>query len=156
MGFFSKNDIVGDSCQAIPNAEVFHFGVLSSEMHNAWLRYTCGRLKSDFRYSKDIVYNNFAWPTPTDKQKATIEKAAQAVLDARLLFPQSSLADLYDPLSMPPELVKAHQQLDKAVDAAYGKTFKNEAERVAHLFELYQQLTAPLVAVEKGKKRKGA
>jgi hypothetical protein len=156
MGFFSKNDIVGDSCQAIPNAEVFHFGVLSSEMHNAWLRYTCGRLKSDFRYSKDIVYNNFAWPTPTDKQKATIEKAAQAVLDARLLFPQSSLADLYDPLSMPPELVKAHQQLDKAVDAAYGKTFKNEAERVAHLFELYQQLTAPLVQTEKAKKRKGA
>jgi hypothetical protein len=103
-----------------------------------------------------IVYNNFVWPTPTDKQKTTIEKAAQAVLDARLLYPQSSLADLYDPLSMPSELVKAHQQLDKAVDAAYGKTFKNEAERVAHLFELYQQLTAPLVQAEKVKKRKGA
>jgi len=121
----------------------------------AWVRTVAGRLKSDYRYSNTVVYNNFAWPTPTDKQKATIEKAAQAVLDARLLYPQSSLADLYDPLSMPSELVKAHQQLDKAVDAAYGKTFKNEAERVAHLFELYQKLTAPLVQEEKVKKRKG-
>ena len=120
------------------------------------MRYTCGRLESRYQYSASIVYNNFAWPTPTPKQKMTIENAAQAVLDARLLYPQSSLADLYDPLSMPSELVKAHQQLDKAVDAAYGKTFKNEAERVAHLFELYQQLTAPLVQETKVKKRKGA
>jgi hypothetical protein len=156
MGYVSSDVVCGDANSTVPNASLYHFGVMTSKTHNAWMRALAGRIKSDYRYSASIVYNNFAWPTPTDKQKATIEKAAQAVLDARLLFPQSSLADLYDPLSMPPELVKAHQQLDKAVDAAYGKTFKNEAERVAHLFELYQQLTAPLVAVEKGKKRKGA
>lgn len=100
-------------------------------------------MKSDYQYSNSIVYNNFPWPqNPTDKQKQTIEQAAQDVLDARAQFPDSSLADLYDPLTMPPALLKAHQKLDKAVDAAYGKTsFKTEAERVAFLFELYQQLT---------------
>ena len=156
IGFENPETIASGSILVIPNAGLYDFGVLSSLTHNAWMRYTCGRLESRYQYSASIVYNNFVWPTPTDKQKATIEKAAQAVLDARLLYPQSSLADLYDPLSMPHELVKAHQQLDKAVDAAYGKNFKNEAERVAHLFELYQQLNAPLVQAEKVKKRKGA
>jgi hypothetical protein len=123
-----------------------HFGVIQSTMHMAWVRYTCGRIKSDYRYSKDIVYNNFPWPDPTEKQQAAIDAAAQGVLDARNRFPSATLADLYDPLTMPPELVKAHQNLDRAVDAAYGKTaFKSEAERVAFLFERYQQLTAPLM-----------
>jgi hypothetical protein len=114
-------------------------------MHMAWIRYTCGRLKSDFRYSKDIVYNNFPWPEPTGKQREAIEVAAQAVLDARAAHPKATLADLYDPLTMPPNLVKAHQALDRAVDTAYGRReFKTEAERVAFLFERYQALTAPL------------
>ena len=110
-------------------------------------------MKSDFRYSKDIVYNNFPWPeNPSEKQTQAIESAAQAVLDARAQFPDSSLADLYDPLTMPPVLLKAHQSLNKAVDAAYGKTnFKTEAERVAFLFELYQKYTS-LLPVEKAKK----
>lgn len=153
FGFFDKEHIVSDTCQSLPNATLFHFGVMTSLMHMAWVRYTCGRLKSDFRYSKDIVYNNFPWPeNPSEKQKQTIETAAQAVLDARLQFPDSSLADLYDPLTMPPVLLKAHQTLDKVVDAAYGKTtFKTEAERVAFLFELYQKYTS-LLPVEKAKK----
>jgi len=117
-------------------------------MHNAWIRYTCGRLKSDFRYSKDIVYNNFPWPdNPTDAQKRKIEAATQGVLDARAAHPSASLADLYDPLTMPPNLVKAHRILDVAVDAAYGRgSFKSDAERVAFLFELYQKYTSLLPA----------
>jgi hypothetical protein len=119
-------------------------------MHNAWVRYTCGRLESRYRYSKDIVYNNFPWPeSPTDKQRATIEAAAQGVLDARAQFPQSSLADLYDPLTMPPVLAKAHKALDAAVDIAYGrKNFRNDAERVAFLFERYQAITSLLPAAK--------
>jgi hypothetical protein len=107
----------------------------------SWVKNICGRLKSDFRYSKDIVYNNFPWPqNPTKKQTAAIEAAAQNVLDARAQFPDSSLADLYHPLTMPPALVKAHNQLDKAVDDAYRKAaFKTEAERMVFLFELYEQ-----------------
>ena len=108
----------------------------------AWMRSVCGRLKSDYRYSAGIVYNNFPWPeTVTDKQKQTIEAAAQAVLDARSKFPDSSFADLYNPLTMPPELVKAHHKLDAAVDAAYSKRkFSGDSDRVAFLFERYQQL----------------
>lgn len=144
FGFFSESHIVADSCNAIPNATVYHFGVLESALHMAWVKAVCGRLKSDYRYSKDIVYNNFPWPeNPSAKHTQAIEEAAQAVLDARVQFPDSTLADLYDPLTMPPALLKAHQALDKAVDAAYGKTnFKSEAERVAFLFERYQVLTA--------------
>lgn len=127
-------------------------------MHMAWVRYTCGRLESRYRYSKDIVYNNFPWPeSPTDKQRAAIEAASQAVLDARAAFPGSTLADLYDPLTMPPLLLKAHQQLDAAVDATYGrKGFKSDAERVAFLFELYQRYTSLLPAAQaaKSKRRK--
>lgn len=138
-------------------------------MHNAWVRYTCGRLESRYRYSKDIVYNNFPWPdlpasaaegTPAYKAREAIAAAAQGVLDARAQFQQgerpASLADLYDPLSMPPALLKAHQKLDAAVDAAYAlsggkKTWKNDAERVAFLFELYQRITS-LLPAEKPKK----
>ena len=114
-------------------------------MHNAWMRTVCGRLKSDYRYSAGIVYNNFPWPEdPSDKQRDDIEAAAQEVLDARSRFPESSLADLYDPLTMPPALLKAHQALDRAVDAAYGRqTFASEAQRVAFLFALHARLTAP-------------
>jgi len=155
FGFFDKDHIVSDTCQSLPKATLFHFGVMTSVMHMAWLRYTCGRLKSDYRYSKDIVYNNFPWPeNPSEKQKQAIETAAQAVLDERAQFLGSSLADLYDPLTMPPVLHKAHQHLDKTVDAAFGKTnFKTEAERVAFLFELYQKYTS-LFPLEKQKRRK--
>ncbi len=156
IGFFPSTTIASNLLYVLPNASLFHFGILSSTIHNAWMRATCGRLKSDYRYSAGIVYNNFPWPEPTDKQQAAIETAAEAVLDARAKFPASTLADLYDPLTMPPELVKAHQALDRAVDAAYGKTtFKTEAERVAFLFERYQQLTVPLGPVEKTVKRGG-
>jgi hypothetical protein len=168
FGFFSKDVIVGNSCFSLPDATLFHFGVIQSTMHMAWVRYTCGRIKSDYRYSKDIVYNNFRWPDLSSNQplahtrraQAAIETAAQAVLDARASFPDSSLADLYDPLSMPPALVKAHQKLDAAVDKAYElgggkKSYKNDAERVAYLFELYQQYTS-LLPAEKAKPRRHA
>ncbi len=124
-------------------------------MHMAWMRTTCGRLESRYQYSINIVYNNYPWPDdPTDKQRATVEAATQAVLDARAQFPQSSLADLYDPLTMPPALVKAHQALDRAVDACYRKTaFANDAQRVEFLFERYQQLTSLLPSVTAKKKR---
>lgn len=131
------------------------FGVIHSAMHMAWVRYVCGRLKSDYRYSAGIVYNNFPWPESTEKQREAIEQAAQGVLDARAQFPDATLADLYDPLTMPPALVKAHHALDRAVDAAYGKrTFKSDAERVAFLFERYQQLTSLLPAATKAAPRK--
>jgi hypothetical protein len=155
MGFFDHNSIAGDTCHTIPDATIYHVGVLTSTMHMAWMRYVCGRLKSDYRYSKDIVYNNFPWPLEvTDKQKEAIEMAAQAVLDVRALFPKSSLADLYDPVVMPPELMTAHQKLDKAVEKAYGKTFTDDAGRVAYLFELYQNMTADIFTEPKKKGRK--
>ena len=139
----------------IPDATLYHFGILTSTMHNAWMRTVCGRLKSDYRYSIGIVYNNFPWPEPTDTLRKTIETAAQAVLDARAQFPDSTLADLHDPLSMPPELVRTHQALDRAVDAAYGKkNFASEAERVAFLFERYQAITSLLPAVSSKKMKK--
>ncbi len=158
MGFFDYNSIASDSCMIIPDGDLFNFGVLMSELHMAWVKYTCGRIKSDFRYSKDLVYNNYPWPkNPTEKQKKEVETKAQGVLDARAKYPNSSLADLYDPLTMPPELVKAHQALDKAVDKCYrGKAFTNETERIEFLFELYNEYTAPLLKEEgsgKGKKK---
>lgn len=141
FGFMEKDFIVGNSCFAMENANLYIFGVLNSSTHMSWVRTVCGRIKSDYRYSAGIVYNNFPWPeNPTEKKKEKIEKCAQAVLDARAEFPDASLADLYDPLTMPPVLLKAHHALDKAVDAAYGKTnFKTEAERVAFLFEMYEK-----------------
>ncbi|HPT46483.1 MAG TPA: class I SAM-dependent DNA methyltransferase [Candidatus Rifleibacterium sp.] len=143
IGYMTPETIVSNLVYAIPDAELYHFGVLSSEMHNSWMRAVSGRLESRYRYAANLSYNTFPWPAEqTIKHREKIENAAQKVLDARAVYPESSLADLYDPRSMPPELVKAHQNLDKAVDAAYGKTiFKTEADRVAFLFELYQQLT---------------
>jgi len=156
IGFFPSTTIASNLLYVLPNATLYHFGILSSTMHNAWMRSVCGRLESRYRYSAGIVYNNYPWPEPNDKQQEAIETSAQAVLDARAKFPASTLADLYDPLTMPPELVRAHQALDRAVDAAYGKTtFKTEADRVAFLFERYQQLTVPLGLVEKAVKRAG-
>jgi len=148
IGFMPAKVIANNLVFTVPGATTFHFGVVSSEMHMAWVRYTCGRLESRYRYSKDIVYNNFPWPeSPSDRQVKAIEAAAQGVLDARAKFPGASLADLYDPLTMPPALVKAHHKLDAAVDAAYGKrNFRNDAERVAFLFELYRKYTSLLPA----------
>ncbi|MGH8146507.1 MAG: class I SAM-dependent DNA methyltransferase [Rhodanobacteraceae bacterium] len=221
MGFFDPSQIAADSCNTVPGAALLHFGVLQSSMHMVWVRYTCGRIKSDFRYSKDIVYNNFPWPQleplshrergrgegtreaerdgdaepssgaarhllpegegnsrhrllpegegssrhrllpegeGNSKHRAAIEAAAQGVLDARAQFPDATLADLYDPLSMPPALVKAHQALDRAVDAAYVAAEKaqgrkspkltSDTERVAFLFERYQALTSLLPAAK--------
>ena len=142
IGFLDKDTISTDLNFIIPNASLFHFGVLTSNVHMAWMRVVCGRLKSDYRYSKDIVYNNFPWPTPTDEQKARIEQTAQAILDARAKYPDCSLADLYDEVTMPPELRKAHQENDRAVMAAYGFDIKmSEPACVAKLFEMYQELT---------------
>jgi len=154
IGYLPKEHIAGDKLYTVPNATLFHFGVLTSSMHMAWMRVVAGRLKSDYSYSNTIVYNNFPWPEkPTEKQKQAIEAAAQNVFDVRAQFPESTLADLYDPLTMPPVLLKAHQQLDKAVDVAYGKTsFQTEAQRVAYLFELYQKYTS-LFPPEKLKRR---
>lgn len=156
LGYFSKDNIANNSCSTIDNTKPYHFGVLHSSMHMAWIKTTCGRIKSDFRYSNEIVYNNYPWPeNPSDKQVKAIEVAAQKVLDARLQFPNSSLADLYDPLTMPPVLVKAHSDLDKAVDNAYRpQVFTSEAKRMEFLFELYEKYTADLFTKEKIKKKK--
>ena len=143
MGFIDDSKIVTNAVLFIPNATLYHFGILTSNVHMAWMRAVCGRLKSDYRYSKDVVYNNFPWPTPTDEQKARIEQTAQAILDARELYPDCSLADLYDEATMPPELRKAHQQNDKAVMQAYGFWGKlnSESACVAELMRMYQGLT---------------
>ena len=143
MGFLTKDTIPTNLVLIIPDATLYHFGILISNVHMAWMRAVCGRLKSDYRYSKDIVYNNFPWPIPTEEQKAKIEQTAQAILDARALYPDSSLADLYDELTMPVELRKAHQENDRAVMAAYSFPIKTttESQCVAELFKLYQELT---------------
>lgn len=155
IGVLEPTVIASNKLYLIDKFEPYTFGILSSLMHMAWTRSVTGRLKSDYQYSATMVYNNFPWPVDAmAKQKEAIEKAAQAVLDTREKFPGSSLADLYDPLTMPPELLKAHQTLDKAVDAAYGKrSFTTEADRVAFLFEQYQKLASPLVSEEKPKKK---
>ena len=141
MGFVNPNIIASDAVLTIPSATLYHFGILESNVHMAWMRAVCGRLKSDYRYSKDVVYNNFPWPTPTAEQKAKIEQSAQAILDARALYPDSSLADLYDPTLMPKELLQAHRQNDRAVMAAYGFSTKmTESECVAELFKRYSEL----------------
>lgn len=141
MGFLSASVITNDSAQMVPNATLYHLGILTSETHMAWMRVVCGRLKSDYRYSAEIVYNNFPWPNPTDTLKAKIEQTAQAILDARALYPDSSLADLYDDLTMPVELRKAHRANDAAVMEAYGfRKDMTEPEIVAELFKMYQKL----------------
>ena len=155
VGYVKPNVICGDRNFQIPNATLYEFGVITSLMHNAWMRAVCGRLESRYNYSNKIVYNNFIWPqNPTAKQTAEIKTKAEAILDARAGFPDSTLADLYDPLTMPPTLQKAHKALDKSVDRAYRKTaFNNEAARVSFLFDLYQQYTTPLLPGKKKRKR---
>ena len=143
FGFVSPKIVVNDAVQIIPGAGLYHFGIMMSNVHMAWTRAVCGRIKSDYRYSKDVVYNNFPWPTPTAEQKAKIEQTAQAILDARVLYPDSSLADLYDETTMPPELRRAHQMNDKAVMLAYGFSVRDmtESKCVAELMRMYQKLT---------------
>ena len=143
MSFVHPDIIISGSALIIPNAEKYHFGILESNVHMAWMRTVCGRMKSDYQYSGSVVYNNFPWPNPTPEQKARIEQTAQAILDARALYPDSSLADLYDEVTMPPELRRAHQDNDRAVMAAYGFPVKGftESDCVARLFEMYQGLT---------------
>jgi hypothetical protein len=146
VGFLSPEIISTDLLFVVPNATLYHFGVITSNVHMAWMRTVCGRLKSDYRYSNTVVYNNFPWPDATDEQKAAIERLVQDVLDARAKFPDSSLADLYDPLTMPPELLKTHQNLDRAVMKLYGfpvgKT--SEVECVAQLMERYKTMVEGL------------
>lgn len=157
IAHLSREFIISDKTFVVPDATLFHFAVLTSMMHMCWMRYTCGRLKSDYSYSNTIVYNNFPFPLhPTETQKKKVEAAAQAVLDARAKYPGSSLADLYDPITMPPDLVKAHQVLDKAVDQCYrSQPFTSELSRIEFLFGLYEEYTAGLFAgtVKKGKKK---
>ena len=143
MGYMTPDIMSSDLVFIMPNTSLYHFGLLESLVHMSWMRAVCGRLEMRYRYSKDIVYNNFPWPTPTDAQKAKIEKTAQAILDARNLYPDSSLADLYDEVAMPYELRRAHQENDKAVMEAYGFNWKNmtEADIVAELFKLYELMT---------------
>lgn len=149
MGYMDSNSLCSNKLRLMPNATIYEFGILESNVHMAWMRVVCGRLKSDYDYSIKIVYNNFPWPTPTDQQKAKIEQTAQAILDARALYPDSSLADLYDELTMPPELRKAHQANDRAVMDAYGFTRgttarTSESACVAELMKLYQQKVSEL------------
>ena len=155
LAIYDNEVIASNLVNIITNATNYTFGIIASEMMMAWVRTVAGRLKSDWRFTKDNVYNNFPWPeNPTDKQKQAVENAAQAVLDARLQFPESSLADLYDPNTMPPSLVKAHQQLDKAVDNCYrSQPFISEAKRIEYLFELYDKYTAGMSVKEKVKKK---
>ena len=144
FGFIDKDMILTNAAMCIPDGDIYEFGILESNIHMAWMRTVCGRIKSDYRYSKDIVYNNFPWPEPTAQQRQKIEQTAQAILDARALYPDSSLADLYDELTMPPELRKAHRLNDMAVMEAYGfakgsEPYRNEAACVAELMKLYQK-----------------
>jgi hypothetical protein len=156
MLFFSPTMIAGDKVYTIEGATLYHFGILTSTTHMAWMRVTAGRMKSDYSYSNQLTYNNFPWPhEPSDKKVVAVENAAQGVLDARSVHHKASLADLYDPVAMPPDLRKAHQELDRAVDAAYGRRkFSSDAERVAFLFELYHQYTSLLPTSKKPKRRK--
>ncbi len=144
IGFLTPDVLCSDLVFIAPSATLYHFGVLTSNVHMSWMRTVCGRLGMGYRYSKDIVYNNFPWCNPTEEQRKKIEQTAQAILDARKLYPDSSLADLYDEITMPPELRRAHQDNDRAVMAAYGFDTKTTTESscVAALMRLYQSLTA--------------
>jgi hypothetical protein len=159
VDFMAPHVLCSNAIRILPDASLYHFGILTSSVHNAWMRAVCGRLEMRYRYSKDIVYNNFPWPDATDLQKANIEKSAQAVLDARSKFPDNSLADLYDPLTMPPELLKAHQTLDRNVMKLYKFPTKDTSESgiVAKLMERYQILAvkSDFSHGKHGKARKG-
>jgi hypothetical protein len=159
MGFVGEETICGDSNLLLPDASAYHFGLLTSTMHNAWMRTVAGRLKSDYRYSVHIVYNNFPWPqAPSADAVRLVEQGAALVLEVRGRYPDSSLADLYDATAMPPDLQDAHRTLDRAVEAAYGyRGGKDDATRVAFLFELYNRLTGLQSALVKrpGKRKVG-
>ncbi len=163
IGFF-PDVIATDLTRTVANATLYHFGVITSLMHMAWMRQVCGRLKSDYRYSNSLVYNNFPWPeNPTDAQRRKVEAAAQRVLDVREQYPDSTLADLYDPNAMPKTLLDAHKAVDAAVDACYeatpifgrgrSKPFKTELERLEFLFDLYRRYTEPLTQALEPKKK---
>jgi len=156
IAFLSSDVIAANDIQMVPNATPFHFGVLQSKMHMAWVGTVTGRLESRLRYSSKIAYNNFPWPdTANASQVNAVVEAAKAVLDARAGYPECSLADLYDPASTPPELVKAHAALDRAVEKCYRpESFKDDRERVEFLFQLYERIIAPLAPAEQTKKRR--
>jgi hypothetical protein len=154
IGFMPSNAIASNLCLIVPNAKLYHFGILTSLMHITWVKNVCGRLKSDIRYSNGIVYNNFPWPDGlSDKLIRSVEEKAQKILDIRAEFQNCTMSDLYDPNGMPPVLLKAHNELDKAVDLAYRpQPFTSEANRMVFLFELYEKYTADLFTKEKPKK----
>jgi hypothetical protein len=156
IGFLTPDVIASDATLIIPHATTYHFGILTSAIHMTWMRYTAGRLKSDYRYSNSIVYNNFPWPeNVSKKQQQAIAEKAQTILDIRDSYDDSTLADLYDPLTMPADLLKAHQNLDKAVDKLYQKdAFSADTQRMELLLTRYQKLTAPLIEAEKTKKKR--
>lgn len=156
IGFMNNDVLCSDAIQMIPNATLYHLGVLTSRVHMAWMRAVCGRLKSDYRYSKDIVYNNFPWPNPTPAQRAKIEKTAKAILNVRDKYPDSTLADLYDEALMPSDLRKAHAKNDRAVMEAYGFDVKTmtESSCVAELFKLYESITSRMEVEAKASKSK--
>lgn len=155
IAWLEPHIICGEKLRIVPDATLFHFGILTSTMHMAWVRVVTGRLKSDYQYSAKLVYNNFPWPTPDEDQRKAVEAAAQAVLDARAAHPTATLADLYDPVTMPPDLAKAHAALDKTVDRCYRpEPFEVERERIEYLFALYEKLTTPLAPVAPTKRRR--
>lgn len=157
MAFVSNEIICSNTVQFVPESTLYHFGVLTSEMHMAWARLVCGRLESRLRYSNPLVYNNYPWPLqPSNTQRGSVERAAQAVLDARAAFPESTLATLYDPLLMPPSLVRAHKQLDRSVELCYRpEPFPNDRARVEFLFAMYEQKNAPLLPTARSVRRAG-
>jgi hypothetical protein len=155
IGFLKSDTLVSDLCFLMPRATLFHFGVMSSEMHMAWLRQVGGRLESRFRYSARLVFNNFPWPgSPTARQSDAVKSRAQKVLDVRAAFPDATLADLYDPVSMPARLVRAHADLSRAVDACYRtKLFHGDLERVEFLLGLHRELTHTLIDTPSSRRR---
>jgi hypothetical protein len=156
IGYMGPEVIASNLVKLIPHATLYHFGILTSAMHMAWVRHICGRLKSDYRYSAKLVYNNFPWPDASDAQKDQVSKLAQAVFDARVAHPESTLADLYDPRTMPADLVKAHQALDRVVDRLYRPSgFASDMVRFAHLIELYDRMAnGELIRATANKRRR--
>lgn len=156
MGFFSNDVVASNLTLIIPNATLYHFSVLTSQMHMAWMRQICGRLESRYRYSKDVVYNNFPFPKePGARQRERVESTAQAILDVRARFTGATLADLYDPNTMPKELLDVHRANDAAVDACYGsRRFRSDLERLEFLFDLYRQYTDPLTQIAEKETRR--
>lgn len=155
IAFIEPFVVCTNKIQYLPNADNYTFGVLTSMMHMAWMRTVAGRLESRYSYSAKLVYNNFPWPSPDEAQRKAVEAAAQTVLDARAAHPAATLADLYDPVTMPPDLAKAHAALDKTVDRCYRpEPFEAERERIEYLFALYEKLTTPLAPATATKKRR--